>query len=258
MTFTAWRIIKRKHAKSPFSGIGARKYGGRWNSAGTTIVYTAQTQSLAVLEMLVHLDGPELLQRYVLIGVQIDESFVREISPPDLPRNWRVDPAPVASRQIGDRWIEAASSAVLRVPSTLVPAESNFLLNPAHPDFKKLVIGDPIAFDFDQRLVRQPQAPHWEFLADLAESCRLPADPADAVRLLNIRWESKQLQREQFESLHWDFMTALTEYVTTVRERSAYFMAKNLQGGGVSMHESIRLCMTTPGSTSKSMNGIFL
>jgi RES domain-containing protein len=154
LTFTAWRITKRKHSKTAFSGSGARKYGGRWNSAGTSIVYTAQTQSLAVLEVLVHLDGPELLQRYVLIGVEIAESLVADVSPSDLPRNWRADPVPAAVRQIGDQWIENRASAVLRVPSTLIPAESNFLLNPAHPDFKKLVIRDPITFHFDPRLAK--------------------------------------------------------------------------------------------------------
>ncbi len=155
MTFTAWRITKRKRVKTAFSGTGARKYGGRWNSPGTSIVYAAQTQSLAVLEILVHLDGPELLQRYVLIGVEIAETLVRDVLPADLPLNWRADPVPATVRQIGDKWIESGASAVLRVPSTLVPAESNFLLNPAHPDFKKLVIQDPIAFHFDARLAKQ-------------------------------------------------------------------------------------------------------
>ena len=158
MSFTAWRITKRKHVKTAFSGSGARKYGGRWNSPGTAVVYTAQTQSLAVLEMLVHLDGPELLQRYVLIGVEIEESLVREVGTADLPRNWRADPAPVGLRKIGDAWIASGVSPVLRVPSTLVPAESNFLLNPAHPEFEKLIVGDPIAFDLDQRLAKPQQA----------------------------------------------------------------------------------------------------
>ena len=158
MSFTAWRITKRKHAKTAFNGSGARKYGGRWNSPGTTIVYTAQTQSLAVLEMLVHLDGPDLLQRYLLIGVEVDESLVQEVMTRDLPANWQFDPAPIALRSIGDGWIGAASSVVLRVPSTLVPAENNFLLNPVHPDFKKLVIGDPILFQFDPRLTKAPRA----------------------------------------------------------------------------------------------------
>jgi len=158
LSFTAWRITKRKHAKAAFSGSGARKYGGRWNSPGTAIVYTAESQSLAVLEMLVHLDGPELLQRYVLIGVKIEESLVREVGPADLPRNWRADPAPVGLRKVGDEWIASGVSPVLRVPSTLVPAESNFLLNPAHPDCSKLVIGDLIGFHFDQRLAKPSKA----------------------------------------------------------------------------------------------------
>ena len=153
MSFTAWRITKRKHVKTAFSGSGARKYGGRWNSPGTAIMSTAETQSLAVLEMLVHLDGPELLQRYVLIGVEIDESLVRKIEPSKLPRNWRADPAPLGPRRIGDEWVESEASAVLQVPSTLVPGESNFLLNPAHADFGKLVVGDAIGFDFDPRLI---------------------------------------------------------------------------------------------------------
>jgi RES domain-containing protein len=152
LSFTAWRITKRKHVKTAFSGSGARKYGGRWNSPGTAIVYTAQTQSLAVLEMLVHLGGPELLQSYVLIGVEVEESLAGEIEIAELPRNWRTNPAPVGLRKIGDEWVASGASAVLRVPSALVPGESNFLINPAHGDFSKLVVGDTIGFEFDERL----------------------------------------------------------------------------------------------------------
>ena len=133
MTLTAWRIIKRRHIKTAFSGSGARKYGGRWNSPGVTVVYTAETQSLAVLEVLVHLDSPELLQKYLLISVEIDESLGK-------------------LRSIGDRWILAGTSAVLRVPSALIPAENNFLLNPLHPGFRKLRIRKPVNFRFDPRL----------------------------------------------------------------------------------------------------------
>ncbi len=152
MSFTAWRITKRKHVKTAFSGSGARKYGGRWNSPGTAIIYAAQTQSLAVLEMLVHLGGPELLQRYVLIGVEIEQSLVGEVEISELPRNWRANPAPLGLRSIGDDWVKGAGSVVLRVPSVLVPAESNFFLSPAHPDFPKLVVGEPVRFEFDERL----------------------------------------------------------------------------------------------------------
>ncbi len=149
---SAWRITKGKYANKAFSGTGARKYGGRWNSPGTAMVYTSETQSLAVLEMLVHLDGPDLLQEYVLIGVEIEESLLRDLDPSILPRNWRTDPAPLLLRKIGDDWVVAQTSVALRVPSTLVPGESNLLLNPAHTDFQRVAIGKPFAFSFDPRL----------------------------------------------------------------------------------------------------------
>jgi len=152
VTLTAWRIIKRRQIKTAFTGSGAREYGGRWNSPGVAVVYTAETQSLAVLEILVHLDSPELLQTYLLISVEIDESSVSDIQRSQLPRNWRADPAPAKLRAIGDSWVLARGSAVLRVPSALIPAENNFLLNPLHPGFRKLQIGKPVNFQFDPRL----------------------------------------------------------------------------------------------------------
>ncbi len=152
MIVTAWRITKRKHARNAFSGEGAREFGGRWNNPGTAVVYTAQSQSLAALEMLVHLDSSELLQKYVLIGVEFDESLIMSVESSALPRHWRSDPPPAEVRSIGDDWVHAASSAVLRVPSALVPGENNFLLNPEHHDFARLRFGKPLAFRFDARL----------------------------------------------------------------------------------------------------------
>jgi RES domain-containing protein len=152
LSFTVWRITKRKHAKTAFDGAGARKYGGRWNSAGTVVVYAAESQSLAVLEMLVHLDGPELLASYVLIPVEVSDSLVVRIDLADLPKTWRAFPAPQELRHIGDDWTKSGSSPVLQVPSALLPQENNFLLNPHHPDFKKLSIGNPVAFRFDLRM----------------------------------------------------------------------------------------------------------
>jgi RES domain-containing protein len=149
---SAWRITKRKHARSAFTGEGARLYGGRWNSPGTAIIYTAESQSLAVLEILVHLDSPELLKKYVLFQVAIDDSYILDIDAAALPRNWRAEPAPSRVQKMGDDWVSKSTSAVLRVPSTLVPGESNFLLNPAHVDFRKLQISGPVPFQFDPRL----------------------------------------------------------------------------------------------------------
>jgi RES domain-containing protein len=152
---SAWRITKRKHAKSAFTGEGARLYGGRWNSPGTAIIYTAESQSLAVLEILVHLDSPELLKKYMLFQVAIDQSYILDIDATTLPRNWRAEPAPRRVQTIGDDWVSKSTSAVLRVPSTLVPGENNFLLNPAHVDFRKLQISGPVPFHFDQRLTER-------------------------------------------------------------------------------------------------------
>ena len=152
MKVTAWRIAKRKHARTAFTGEGARLFGGRWNNPGTSIVYTAQSQSLAVIEMLVHLDSPELLEKYVLFEVGIDDSLITHVDPSRLPRAWRADPSPARVRAIGDDWIRAGASAVLRVPSALVPPETNFLLNPRHKDFPRLHIGKPMPFRFDSRL----------------------------------------------------------------------------------------------------------
>ena len=109
MIVTAWRITKRKHARNAFSGEGAREFGGRWNNPGTAVVYTAQSQSLAALEMLVHLDSSELLQKYVLIGVEFDESLIMSVESSALPRHWRSDPPPAEVRSIGDDWVHAAS-----------------------------------------------------------------------------------------------------------------------------------------------------
>ncbi len=155
MTFSTWRITKEVHAKLAFSGEGARLFGGRWNSRGTALIYTAQSQSLAVLEMMVHLDSPELLHRYVLFEVSITSARVEVLDTDKLPPDWKTDPAPQEAQAIGDVWVRSCRTAVLRVPSALVPSECSLLLNPAHPDFRKLHFGKPLPFQFDSRLARQ-------------------------------------------------------------------------------------------------------
>lgn len=119
------------------------------------MIYTAQSQALAVLEMLVHLDSPDLLSKYVLFEISIDPSYVIDTAFASLPRNWRANPIPARVQAIGDAWVAGGPSAVLRVPSALVPGESNFLLNPRHPDFGKLRIHKPIPFQYDPRLGRR-------------------------------------------------------------------------------------------------------
>lgn len=153
MSIIAWRIVKRKLARGAFDGEGARRYGGRWNSKGVAVVYLAQTQSLAALEILVHVDSAQLLEHYVAIPVTIDPKLVTRVDASSLPKNWKAYPPPKRLREIGDGWVSSGNSAVLQVPSVIVPSESNFLLNPLHADYPRLKIGQPIRFRFDLRLM---------------------------------------------------------------------------------------------------------
>jgi RES domain-containing protein len=152
VSLTAWRICKKSHSKTAFDGEGARRFGGRWNNPGTTVVYVAESQSLAALEMLVHLHSPDLLGKYVLIPVEIEESLIVRVDRTSLPKNWRSDPGPVEVKSIGDEWAQSGKSVALCVPSTLVPDESNFLLNPRHAEFSTLRVGVAVGFQFDGRL----------------------------------------------------------------------------------------------------------
>jgi RES domain-containing protein len=151
---SAWRITKQKHARTAFKGEGARLYGGRWNSAGRLVVYTAESRALALAEILVHLESAGVLSRYVMFQVEIDKSYVADVDRGALPKNWRAEPAPKRLQTIGDDWLESGKSAVLRVPSAIVDGEFNYLLNPSHSDFSKLQIHGPERFPIDKRLVK--------------------------------------------------------------------------------------------------------
>ncbi len=152
MNLTAWRIVKARHVLRAFDGEGARRLGGRWNSRGTPMVYAAGSQSLAVLEMLVHLDHAALMASYCLISITFPRAIMTTLEVSQWPADWNQRPTPLAVREVGDAWIAGAASAVLQVPSVVVPRESNFLFNPGHADFHKEVIGKAQPFVFDPRL----------------------------------------------------------------------------------------------------------
>lgn len=151
----AYRLFQTKYAKNAFDGEGARIYPGRWNPAGVRMVYTAQSLSLAVLEILVHISAPAVLNNYSSIAVSFDDKHVADVRDvAKLPRNWQDYPAPPMLKEIGRAWTESEMSLVLAVPSVVVPSEHNFLINPAHPDFDKMKIDKPVKFKFDERLVK--------------------------------------------------------------------------------------------------------
>ena len=146
----AWRMVKEKPAATAFRGEGAWLYGGRWNSAGTSVVYTSGSQALAALESLVHLNPPVIF-KYLAIPIEFDDALVEKVAA--LPADWTEEPPPPATKAIGDLWVKEARSAVLELPSVIILGEPNYLLNPAHPDFQKIIIGKPQPFSFDPRLL---------------------------------------------------------------------------------------------------------
>lgn len=154
---TVWRITTARFAATAFSGEGARLYGGRWNPKGFEMVYTAESRSLALLEMMVQ-DAP-LRARYVLIPVSLPDAVsVTSIEVADLPPDWRKLDRRDALQDIGRDWLVRGDSAVLAVPSAVVPAERNYLLNPRHPDLTRVIIGETEALETDFRLMRNPSA----------------------------------------------------------------------------------------------------
>jgi len=146
-----WRLVKTKHTATAFSGLGARLAGGRWNHPGEAVVYVSGALSLAALELFVHLGlRSRMLLELVSIPVEIPEGLIWE--PPNLPKNWRAQPPPDETKTLGSEWLRSADSCVLKVPSAIVPVEFNFLLNPSHPDFSTIEIGDDRPFSFDPRM----------------------------------------------------------------------------------------------------------
>ena len=147
-----WRIVKEKHTLSAFSGEGARIFEGRWNSAGVRMVYCSEHLSLAALEILVHTRPVTIRDKFHAFRVTFDHAMMAAIEIKKLPKSWNAQPATAASKNIGDEWTKSGRSAVLALPSVLVPLERTFLLNPKHRDFAKIKIKDMGNFVLDPRL----------------------------------------------------------------------------------------------------------
>ncbi len=147
-----YRICSRKHSKKAFSGEGARIYGGRWNKPGTPLVYTSATQSLAALELLVHLDIEDLPANLVVASADIPEGLeILHVETAKLPRGWQGYPGPESLQALGTQWVNENRFAVISVPSSIIPTERNFLINPTQPSFS-LIIDKPMPFALDSRL----------------------------------------------------------------------------------------------------------
>jgi len=148
-----WRIIHSKFQAGAFSGDGAKEHGGRFNSKGKPLIYTSGSLSLAVLEMLVQTNSRERLKKHICIPVIVSTRLITEARLEDLPNGWDSLPYRRVSQEFGDSWIDSGKSLVLKVPSVVNRHEFNYLINPSHPNFGKMELGESISFPVDPRLV---------------------------------------------------------------------------------------------------------
>ncbi|MFC3031533.1 RES family NAD+ phosphorylase [Pseudoalteromonas fenneropenaei] len=153
-----YRLTQKRFADTPFNPLGAKLYGGRWNSKGTEALYFAESESLCVLEVFVHINNdPELINQYDLYRIDVPESLIVKLDNEDLPSNWRSIPFGDQTQEIGDQFIkiDEPEFAVLQVPSTISPRDKNYLVNPNHPDMAAIFAqAEKLDFSFDQRIFK--------------------------------------------------------------------------------------------------------
>lgn len=147
-----FRLCKSKFAKD-LSGKGAEKSGGRWNSKGIALLYTSESRAFCTAEIAVHTPLGNVPFDYKIISIVIpDDIVIQELASSELPIDWKSFPHSHSTQEIGDKFVIAEKSLVIKVPSVVVRGEFNFLLNPNHKDFKKIKIALVEPFDFDERL----------------------------------------------------------------------------------------------------------
>ena len=133
------------------SGKGAALYGARWNSKDIYMVYTAQSRALALLEAVVHI-GKIPVGGYCMLTLEIPDESIERVGVANLPNGWYNNPPPDYLKTIGDNFINAGKHLALEIPSVIMMEEHNYLINPAHPLFKKVVIISERPVTIDHRL----------------------------------------------------------------------------------------------------------
>lgn len=144
-----YRICLAKYAGEVFAS-GIR---GRWNLKGDFVIYTAGSRALACLENVVHRSGEGLSDIFRTVVIDIPANIsIESISADALPANWQGVKSYPSTQALGHVWYQQRTSAVLRVPSSIIPEEHNYILNSLHPDFPKISIKSTEDFFFDPRI----------------------------------------------------------------------------------------------------------
>ena len=142
--------IANEEFKTDISGEGSAIYGGRWNSIGMKLLYTSEFISLTILESLVHFRSDLIPPSQFILYIDIPEKDIIEISTDKLNSGWVTEPD--YTQWIGDQFINSNQAMILKVPSVIVPRESNLLINPLHKDFKKVKLISTELLQLDKRL----------------------------------------------------------------------------------------------------------
>ena len=148
-----FRLSRKKYASS-LNGIGASIRGGRWNSKGVQMIYTAANRALAMAEVAVHFTYATLADDYMMLIIRVPDTSMGSIEAKHLPKDWNSFPHKSKTQNVGDRFIVEGKHLLLKVPSVVVYGEYNYLINPNHPDFKKIKVTDADKFPFDRRLFK--------------------------------------------------------------------------------------------------------
>ncbi len=155
---TAYRLVMSNYDADPLSPEGAKKFGGRWNSKGTPVVYMGTSASLVTLEVLAHLHHEEAIAAYSLCIAELPENLVQELPRSALPSDWKNYPSPASTAAIGDQWLARGEALALLVPSSIIPVENNILINPYHPDFPEFAKSARLtSFEIDERLLHSSE-----------------------------------------------------------------------------------------------------
>ncbi|HEX8316556.1 MAG TPA: RES family NAD+ phosphorylase [Flavisolibacter sp.] len=144
--------IGSKKFATQLTGEGAKLHGGRWNAIGTACLYTAESIALCVLEYAANVSLHQLPPSLTITVYSLPDNSWREYSSGELPSNWQEVPAPTETQEWGSSQLQEGTHIALQVPSVIIPSEHNYLLNPLHPEFKKVKIIDVLPFTFDTRI----------------------------------------------------------------------------------------------------------
>jgi RES domain-containing protein len=150
---TLYRIVHHRYQDDPFSGKGGLYNKSRWASKGQLVGYASDHLATATLEKLAGVQRGDLMSEMVYARAEIDDAYTTTLPREQLPANWNALPAPDGTRQLGDAWLDEKASAILSIPSVVLPESTNYVINAAHPDISHLEVATVQPLLLDHRIL---------------------------------------------------------------------------------------------------------